>query len=506
MDFSQLSSRLGINRIDQAIEPYLEKIMKLVSEQLPSISRVALSRLPNSYALRFDSADGVINYFGMVFVSTGDPISQKFAPQSIRLSPMIKELKDLHPGKAVRLVDGRVILSNYQPEMDKYYEMADAIVRIFQVTCIPELRNAQILALTSNEFVVDHRISEARNAENQLSAHGVRPRMDVGMTLKAKLRNDLGREFSDLDNDYRLLGVIGGYTEIREREEFTVNGVRVMLYQPIFHITVCNSILPLEGVAAVMMAALAPSIYGTDFWATQWRDLSDGRPQPGFLEEDPNAPGRPVVLKDQDELLQFNHTYMAKPHISFQFLDGRDSIPGMWRMSSSVPEVKSHFLNRLTHFFAAPEEQVNSEMTRVIEIRYEGAYGDPSGNLSDSRDIDYLQIAAKNGVGSIDQAMRRTLLSNSDNSTDRARIVSSVTGNFMPLYLSSVAVVNPDFFRWIVGKTDARGMVIVDPNHQTAARSIGSFTDGFGSQMNIGTVVSSGQVSRGLGLSSVWAN
>lgn len=507
LDFLALSSRVGISRIDSSVEPYLEKLMQLVKDNLQNVSLLRLERSSNSYAIQFNGPDGTLNFFGIQFVSASDPVSQNFYPTSIKLKLMLDELRERFADKRIRLSDARIILGGYQPDMDKAYEMADTIVRTFQVTSVPEIKNAQITSLTGTEFVADWRLLEARTAEQQLSPHGVRPRMDIGLTIKAKIRNDLGREFREFDTDYRTLGVIGGYTEIRDREVFEVNGARVLLYRPVFNITVCNAIVPLEGMGAILLAALAPTIYNTLFWARQWQDLSEGQPNPGLLEENPESRGRPMVLKDQEELQDFVRTYFAQPVIAFQFQDGRDSIPGMHRLASNDPTVKNIFINRLTNFFAVGEENAsNVELARQIEVRYDGAYGDPKGVLHDSRDIDYLQVAARNGVGSIDAATRRVLLGGSERPEDRARLIQNATNSFVPLWLDTVAVVNPDFVKWIIQKTEARRLVITDPNASPEARPFGSFLDGFGSSANVGSIVSNGVVNRGLNLSSFWGN
>lgn len=504
-DFLNLISKIGISRIDSSVEPYLDKVLKLVKDNLSNVTLVRLQRISNSYAVRYDGPDGVVNFFGIQFVSASDPVSQQFYPASIRLRPMHEELREMFADKKIRMSDARIILAGYEPDMAKFYEMADTIVRTFQVTSTPELKNAQIMSLTSNEFAVDWRLSEARNAENSLSPHGIRPRMDIGCTVKAKIKNDLGREFREFDTDYRTLGVIGGYTEIREKEEFTINNQRVMMYQPVFNITVCNANIPLEGVASILLATFAPTIYSTLFWAKQWNDLSDGQPNPGMLEENPDSRGKPIVLKDQEELLDFVRTYFATPVIVFQFQDGRDSIPGMWRLAATTPEAKNHFVGRLTNFFGtAAEDSTSAELSRVVETRFDGAYGDPNGILHDSRDIDYLYITARNGWASVDHGMRRVLLGGSENSTDRARLIQTVTNSFIPLFLNSMAVVNPDFVKWIIQKTDARRLVLIDPNSQAESRSIGSFINGFGSTQNMGSIVSNGATNRGLNLSSVW--
>ena len=282
-----------------------------------------------------------------------------------------------------------------------------------------------------------------------------------------------------------------------------------MMYRPVFNITTCMSVLPLEGVALILLAALAPSIYNSLTWARQWSNLSEGQPNPGFLEEDPHNRGKPLPVTNQEELKDFLRTYMTPPHIAFQFRDGADNIPGMVKLSSPNPQARNDFVSRIAHFFGTEERQFSeiADFCRLWETRYDGAYGEHSGVLHDSRDIDYLYIAAKNGMGAIDPTMRAILLGQSPNPTDRAKIIQNVTGTFISLYLDSQMVINPDFIRRVIQVIDQRGLKIVDPTSQTEARSFGSFLDGFGNTQNIGSIVTNGQNGRpGLNLNSVWNN
>jgi hypothetical protein len=508
LDFLTLSSGLGIDRIDSTIEPYLTEVEKLVKDKLKSVEMVRLTKLNNAYAFKFNGPDGYLNFFGLYFASLSDPVSQHYYPSSLKLRAIHEELKTVYGDKRIRISDARVVFGGYPQDMERAFKMADTIVRTFQATSYNEVKNSKVSALLSNEFTVDWRISEARAVEDELSPHGVRPRMDVGMTFKAKIKNEHGREFREFENEYHTVGVIGGYTEIREKEEHVVNGQRVLLYRPVFNITVCNSIIPLEGVASIMLAAFAPTIYNTQFWAKQWADLTKGSSNPGHLEENPDNRGRPIELGDQDELVEFVRTYFAQPIIAFQFQDGRDIIPGMWRLGTPDPIEKNLFVNRLGRFYGDEVEQNASsfELAINLEQRFEGVYGDKKATLLDSRDIDYLWVAAHNGYGAISREMRAVLLGCSENPVDRATVIQNATQSFTPAWFTTVSAVNPEFIKWIVSKADASRLVIIDPNSRAETRSIGSYLGGFGSASGIGSIVSNGIVNRGLSVGSVWSN
>lgn len=507
--FLALQSKIGISRIDKTIEPYINSVMELVKDNLPNVNLDKMSRLANSFAVKYEGEDGTLNFFGLYFASMSDPKSTKFLPTSLRLALILEELRTNYPGRKIRLADARVVIAGYQPEMDRFAEMANTIVSTFQVTSFSEVKNVTVDVLQGNDFVVDWRVSEARLTEAQLSPMGVRPRMDIGMTLKVKVRNEWGQGNRDLDVDYRTVGVIGGFTEIRDKEPVQrPDGTTAMLYRPVFNITVCASQIPLEGMGLMLIALAAPTIYNSKHWAKQFSDFARDKANIGLLEEDRNNRGNPEFVKDQDELQQFIDGLFAQPIITYQFLDGADAIPGMVRMTLQDGQSKSHFVNRIAQFLEASEDNVaNNVLSTVIETRYDGVYGDPSGQLHDTRNIDYFYVANNGGYGNVDPFQRRVLLGGSEDPIDRARIVENATGGFTPLYLDNVAAINPEFIRWVIQKMDQKGIVVSDPDSRLEARPLGSMLAGFGNAANMGTIVTSGVTGRGSGLNlnSIWS-
>ena len=502
-DFLSLNSKLGITRIDSSVQPYLEETMKLVRDNLTNATLMSMVKTSNCYCVRHDGADGCAYLFGIQFVQTTDPVGTSKAPASLRLSNLNEELKNLFAGKPYKLVDARIIFAGYAPEMQRAPIMADTIVRMIQVSSDPSVREATVKALASNEFVVSWDITSARQYEESLSPHAVRPRMEIAATFRAKIKNDsLARELRDFDNEYPLLGVIGGYVEIYDKSPTpTPNGGSELRYQPVFNITVCNAPIALEGVAVILMAAFAPTIYNTEHYLKQWADTSDGQPDPGNLDENPETRGRPFMLKSQEERIEFVRERFRPPVIVYQVQDGRDAIPGMWRMFDTDPTYSNIFVDRILNFFEAQAtERPNFVISNFVGKRFEGVYGDRGGQLNDSRNIDYLHIAATVGWSAIDKPMRNTLLTVSQNPTDRANLVQQVTNSFFPAALTSLSVINPQFFDWVVNKADRARLVIVDPDRRDVGLSIGSFTTGFSSPTGLRSMISYGIENRGLNL------
>jgi hypothetical protein len=504
-DFLSLLSRASVSRIDAAVEPYLEKVKKVLQDNLNNVEMVRLERAANSYVFVYKGEDNVESLYGIQFVSTTDPVPQNYVPQTVKFRLINEEIKERYAGKHIRIVNIRTVIAGYAPDMDRAESMADSMVRSFRSVAVPFVRGANIDFFTTNEFVADWRISEARAMEAKLSGSGVRPRMDIGLTLKAKIRNELGREFRELADDYRNVGVIGGYTEIRDKEMRNINGQNVLVYTPVFVITVMNSEIQIEGVAAILLAALAPTITNTMFWAKQWSELNDKAPQPGLLEKDEDNRNKPVILKDQEELGQFIRVKFASPVIAFELQDGGEIIPGLHNLVMSDANGRQHLMNRLSNFFKVDQVANPPELSRVIETRFDGVVGDSGGTLTDSREFDFLTIAAKAGVGSINDDIRRILLGGSDQPSDRARVISEFTNSFFPLSVGTVAAINPDFIKWIIEQCGSNRLLITDPGAQMVARPFGSILEGFGSSAGMGSIITNGITSRGSSVGSFWS-
>jgi hypothetical protein len=509
-DYYSMASRIGLTRIDPTVQPYLDSVLELVKDNLPDtqVSLVRCEKIKNSFAVRINGSDGSKNFFVLLFNNPSDPASPNLVPASARLQFVVQELTDAHPDGNVRILDARVLVAGYKPDMDRTREMANTIVTVFQVSTVPRYRDSTIDQLQSTELSADWSLTNARNLERSLSPHGIAPRMDVGLVVNAKVRNNFGREFQELDTEFMPVGVIGGYVEFRERERININGQIRLMYRPIFTITVMAAVVPTEGSGALLLAALAPMVYNSLFWLKQWQNLSGKDvPTPGFLEENPDNKGTPLVVDSQEALMEFAGTYFAEPVIAMQFVDGRDSIPGMFRFGLPNAEHKRHFIDRLTQYFKAPSETNagGAILTQLIETRFEGAYGSVDAQLVDSRQMDYLKIAATAGYGSISPEMRQVLLNgNTSTATERARLVQNFAGSLLPLYLTNISLVDPKVINWIATKIRDARITITDPSSPVENQPLGSFLADFGSSAGMTSIMSRGTGAKGISLGSLW--
>lgn len=509
-DFLSVISRIGASQIDSQIKPYLDTVMGIVNafNNLPNAKLVQLERLSNAYALRYDSSDGTRNFFGLQFVNSGDSVGPNFVPVSQRIASLVHEIRARfgNDGESrVRVVDSRIVMADYPGDMKRAEQMANVIVTHFNVAANPVFKDKTVDFLRATEFAIDWSVTQARNVERQLSPHGVEPRMDIGMVLKAKIP-PVVRPTADYEPEWKIIGVVGGYVDFGEQEPFNINGQNRLLYRPVVNITVLNAVVPLEGLGALLLSAFIPNVYNKpSVWVRQFSDFSEGMPNPGMLEKDPSNPGRPMVIRNGEELREFVQNMCSAPLFVFQTQDGADCIPGMYRLTNDIrPEEKRHLIARIAQFFKAAELP-NMDVSRTIASRHEGVFGDTNGVLKDSRLVDYLYVAAKNGYSAINDDIRRTLLSPIGNAVDRARVVQQMVGGFSPVYTTTLSVVNLGLVEWIGSCVRANGINIIDPNATVEARPIGSYLDGFASPNILPTVVTTGNRNNGLNLNSVWS-
>jgi hypothetical protein len=393
--------------------------------------------------------------------------------------------------------------------MERTMQMARTIIAVFNIMLDSSIRNTTVKLMLGTEFVAETNVAAVRREESLMSPHGVRPRIDVGLVLKVRIRNENTRPgLRDESEEYQTLGVIGGYTEIYDREPVQgPNGMPEERYKPVFHVTTLMSIFPIPAIGMLLIASIAQSVYQTNFTARQWFELRENRPNPGMLLEDPHKPGSPVKLTSQAELLEFIRAYFQRSEISLQFLDGRDNIPGMLNMVAPDPAERNSFVRQLSNFFEIePQDIGNGVLATVIEQRYEGVYGDASGTLHDSRDVDYLFLAAKNGWASIDDQMRGILLGSAmSTATDRALLTNRMIGGFSPLWLESIAVLNLDFLNWFSTQMIRAGLILTNPHAPQERRSIGQALNGFAQDRTVQSVFTNNPTGRGAAqINSVW--
>ena len=505
-DFLSLVASMSINQVDPAVEPYLEKVASLLKSNLPMVTYSRLTENPSTYIFVYEAKSGKLVVFTIKFMSAAEKSFNNYVPASASFRAIMREIHDRFRGKDIIAIEPRIIFGDYKPDMDLAPVMADTIYRAFIFQSGDE--NFNIRSLKSAEFVIDNSLSVVKQFEKTLSPHGVRPRLDFGVVVFAKVKKDQGVAAAFIQGDeYEKIpvGVIGGYTEMRGQESVDVGGGRIeKRWRPVFNITVCNSLFHHVGVAAILMAAIAPVVVRGDRYLRQWQDLSAGRPNPGFYEEDRGKKGAPYVLKTPDELRDFAQTFFTTPYLAIQIQEGKDIIPGLFRFISTDPAEKNKLMNALQRFFnSEPDGHSNFDISVPFELRSDGVFGDPNGVLQDSRLVDYLYLADHQGAAALDPAIKQTMIIGTGNATDRARVIDQATGSFVPVWATNVSLMRPEFFNWTTSKIQANGMVITDPDAQELMMPISSLTGNFGSMSNVASPITSSARGGGFNFSAM---
>lgn len=507
LDFLSLSSRIGMPMIDQTIEPFLDRVMAIVKQSFGDAKIVTMDHSTSSYAVQITTQAGIKAFSILVFTSADDTSGGNLYPVSARIQLVYDELKRKFPNEAIHIVEERVLISGWAGDMNRHVELASNIIKGFNVTTDPTVRDATISSLLGTEFEISWSLNEARAFERSISSHGVAARMDVGMVLKVKLRNTMNIGLpKELETEYRTIGVIGGFTELRGPERVALpNGSYEERFRPVFNITTLMSTIPLPGVAAILIAAFSRAIYQQNRYSSQWYDLSADRPYPGLLIPDPDKPTQPFKLSNREELAQFIKTYFTDVVLALHIQDGRDSIPGVRRLFSSDASEKADLLANLARFFETQIDLPSApSAAAVFETRYEGAYGNQNGELHDSRDIDYLYLAAAKGMAAMTDDVKHVLVSGTTNPQDRAKLVKYATVSFNPLWLTTAAMFNPDFLTWVANQCVNNRLNLADPEAQAETNSITSFMGNFGSAANIPSMITNMPTRGGFNIPSYW--
>ena len=483
-DFRAISSVLGLNSIDSIIAPYLEKVTELIQGDETGISRYASLMVPNGYSIRYDGPDGIASFYMLLFTQTTAPRNPNFTPPSGKFITMAREIRK-NFGDNTRIVEGSVVLADSIQDMQRAQPMADSILRKLRISAVPQYKNLDVGTLQTSEFVVDTSISNVRAAVQGLSPNGVAPRVDIGLVLNYKINNGLGREFAQEEASYDIAGVIGAYVSFYEKEQRpNAQGQMEWRFQPVIKISALASPTPHEGMGALLIAAFAQCVTtNPQFWLNQWKNVGvEGMPNPGHLELDPANPGQPYSLMGPEELAQFAAANFAPPVIAYQYLEGRDNIPGMYAMTSPSEHDRANFIERVNHYFRSDAaDGQGMELSRQLGVSFEGVTGDAKGNLSDSRLIDYLDIAAKAGFATVnDPATRAILLGAGAPPQEMCKLIDMAAGNFVPLFSAKTDVLNPALIEFFARKVATAHLTIVDPNAGSQVRPIGSLLNGFG--------------------------
>ena len=509
-DLLGLMAGFRVNKVSAEVQPYLEDVIKVLHSAGYTTARVVpMVRNVNAFAVVAETENGKLSHYLLKFVGSQDPNDPKLLPFSRSLHDVATEVSRQHLDVAkIEITGGRIINSNYAPDMQRAETMGRTIANTFKTVGDPSVMQYTCQHLQGNVFEVNWDVAAVREMVNELSPHGVPSRIDLGFQLLVKVKNDNSNSMTGDTYSYHPVGAVGGYVDfpgIMPKQE--MGGLKTYI-QPVFNITEIVSNLPIPAMTSILLTALATSLYNKTSYLKQWANLGAGHPNPGMLEEDRQNPGKPYEINKPDELQAFAHHWFAPIQIGIHYQDGKNNLPFVNLMLSEDMQRQQLYANMLTKFFGQQTETLRGPISNLLGYSIDGAYGDPRGELRDSRDIDYLDVAAAQGFGAIDPHNKNLLLRRVNDPIGRAQLINSIVGGrtkgFRPLWETRIHILNAAFIGMVRQLTVNAGIQIVDPSATVESLNFDAFISGFESTAGIAPLVQNGIQTRDYRTGGTW--
>jgi hypothetical protein len=299
----------------------------------------------------------------------------------------------------------------------------------------PGLHSANISELADWQYSIDPDVLAARNFINDRNPSSVMPRTDIGFVVYAKPPRRQGQMVGPMD-EMTAVAAVGGYTEILSTP---VAGNQIK-YAPIVHITSVVSIVPVPGLVSLALAIAADQFIGSGRWISQFSSYQRGKPNLGNLFPDPQDPKKMWNIQSDADLNNLRNAYFLPAMLAIDVADGTARIPALADYGYVANSGKVY--DQIQNFFGMRLQLDRTQQPYTLQPSdFIGVYGDPSGNLVDSRNIDYMTLLASGGTQDPSTSM---LLGYPLNAADRARVVYDKTGgSFRSLYRNTTSVLNP---------------------------------------------------------------
>lgn len=313
-----------------------------------------------------------------------------------------------------------------------------------------------VSAINRTKLRVDTDTSNAVRFISRMSTSSVLPRIDYGFTVLAKKNRQPGSFQNNVPDEMVPVAAVGAYTEIlRVIDPQT----RMPKYAPMVHITEIACEIPTAGMLGMLVAIAADQFIANSMWMQPFLSFKKGEPNLGNLFPDPADPNKLWFIKNQQELQESLSTNFILPALAIDVLEGRARIP--YLKNYAYPQFKNEVYNDLTSFFSSQVSfNPNVNPCFVFANDFVGTYGDNSGALRDSRDIDYINLVSRGGQ----DASLQLLLQYPQYPTDRARLVSDKTSNtFKSLYRRMISVIDPTVLQSLAGAV--QNSVIIEAPH-----------------------------------------
>lgn len=302
--------------------------------------------------------------------------------------------------------------------------------------------------------------AEFDSAYKTLSPHGVPLRKDFTMTIYAQNKAANGQNWNnntlmqDESSIYlnranvatrKPIGVISGYMEFVRG---TVVG-GITRYIPILHISEIHSHVIADELIPVYIVAFTKRLAISGLWKSYFlnhtQDVHKNPVDIGWLLPDGNG-GR-CKISDVNNFNKFLADYCEPVQVVLDMVEGRFSIPGMWKFASTDVNVVNEVLNNTVQFLEGrvPGYQSNIPPFQTSDVQYRGTYrfGD---KVLDTAYIDFMNEYPRHPT----EAIRcEKLLLRKVNAALAAADQREFEPDMKLLYRTEVIAFNPEYIRWL---------------------------------------------------------
>lgn len=487
--------------IDPSVEPYLKTIVETLPNALGSkdakVSIISLARTRSTYVVDAQ-AGGYHNLTILSFVSAGDAIDPNLRPASTRLRTAQEEIAEMYKDARYNLLDGRILMSSNPAEMEKAPIMVNTIARTINFHLAERTDPLTVSGVAGAEISLSWDLAAALAYVRRISPHAVPARMDVAAVLSIRPKTN-GPTFDGTEAEPQPFCVIGGYTEIGAPEMTPVPGSLGMMvpkYPVIFHITTCLTESPVEGISLLAMSSFIPSLIRNARWLSQWSDgVGDSNRQLALLNENPARRGYPMdPLKTTEDVRAFVSEQFGELRIAIDSLEGKDPMPGMWPLFSDDPSDRRQFVTNVGRFLELSAEQgaENNQLASQLPLTIGGVFGRSDGTMADAACVDILYVTNTLGFAAVTPEIRSAMMVPNQDPVHKARVISTVTGSFVPLWLKRSALLDGHFFETVNAAFERAGVSPIDKTDRGAALSYSQLAGGLGGFNNVRPIVSNG--------------
>lgn len=427
VSMTSLLHRFTHHALPPEAETYLNKLMEGLEKYDIGIATHKLINPAGAYAFVSGGKAMVIIFSDMVNAPSQPP----HAPKSRNIEMVVDSLKQL-PGN-ITMLNSILVQSVDFPKVNS---MIQHIGNILVISTQEELPVSITTIAHGNQYVVDRNVDAVKAFVGQFYPHSVLPRMDVGLLVSLRRRQDPYAREGMLEQDTPVMA-IGAYTDLVE----TRLNDGTLKYQPIVRVTNISAPIPLPGLMLMGAYLAAEHLCNGLGWVDHYRSFGKNKPNLGnLIVED----GKLWSTKTSEELDVVVRRDMLPAMLAVDVCEGQARIPSMIAFADTAHGTTG-LVDYIANFFGGQPLQLSEPVTIQAQPEYVGVYGDPNGTLHDTRDYTYLDSIARHGAGMAEPARPLLHTWNNPNPEYKANVVAQLSGGFQSLHQCTSAVLSPEF-------------------------------------------------------------